>query len=63
MKQLRANTFKQALIEGQRTCKGEDLLTECKEWFKKLKITCLTEGVPKDVKKAKEENIKFKKAL
>ena len=50
--------YKQALIEGQDTCGGEDLLTECKEWCKKLKIQCVTKGVPNDIQKAKAENLK-----
>ena len=57
------NLGKQALLEGQVTCGGEDLLTECKEWCKKLNISCVTKGVPKDIQKAEEENLKFKKAL
>ena len=32
---------------------GEDLLPDYMEWCKKFKITCVTYGVPKDVKKAK----------
>ena len=53
------NLCKQALLEGQVTCGGEDLLTECKEWCKKLNISCVTKGVPKDIQKAEEENLKF----
>ena len=57
------NLWKQALIEGQGTCGGEDLLTECKEWCKKLKIQYVTKGVPNDIQKAKAENWKFNKSI
>ena len=57
------NLCKQALLEGQGTCGGEDLLTECKEWCKKLNIPCVTEEVPKDIQKSKEENLRLKKAF
>ena len=38
------NLCKQALIEGQNTCNGEDLLTECINICKKLEILCVIEG-------------------
>ena len=46
------NLCNQALIEGQNTCGGEDLLTECKEWCKKLKIS-------KNVKKSQRRKPKI----
>ena len=38
------NICKKALIAGQSTCGGGDLLTECITWCKKLKIRCVTMG-------------------
>ena len=38
------NIYKQALIQGQYTYAGGDLLTERKEWCKKLNIRCATMG-------------------
>ena len=36
------NLFNQALIHGQSTCDGEDLLTECITWCKIFDIRCVT---------------------
>ena len=38
------NICKNALVEGQNTCAGGDLLNECKAWCKKLNIRCVTRG-------------------
>ena len=57
------NLCRQELIQWQSTCGGEDLLTECIEWCKKLEIRCVTLGIEKDKEKAQAENLKFKKAL
>ena len=61
MSKQSTNLCKQALIEGQSTCGGEDLLTECIEWCKKFEIRCVTLGVEKE--KAQAENLKFNKAF
>ena len=53
------NLCKQALKEGQTTCKGEDLLTELINICKKLEIPCVTEGEQKEP----EVKLKIKKAL
>ena len=47
----KTNLCKQAFLEGQGTCGGEDLLTECKEWRNKLNILFVTKGVPNTYKK------------
>ena len=47
------NIAKKALIEGQYTCAGGDLLTECIEWCKKFKIRCVTRGTNPIKDKAK----------
>ena len=52
------NLCKQALIEGQNTYNGEDLLTECINICKKLNIPCVTKGEPEQ-----EDKIIIKKAL
>ena len=51
------NLCKQALIQGQSTCDGEDLLTECITWCKKFDIRCVTLGIEKDKEKAQAENL------
>ena len=53
------NLCKQALKEGQNTCNGEDLLTECINICKKLEIPCVTEGEQKEP----EVKLKTKKVL
>ena len=53
------NLCKQALQEGQTTCQGEHLLTECINFRKKLEIPFVTEGEQKDP----EVKSKIKKAL
>ena len=63
MDKLNTNLCEQELLEGQGTCGGEYLMTENIEWCKKLNIPFLTKGVSKDIQKAKEENLKFKKTL
>ena len=47
------NLAKKALLEGQYTCAGEDLLTECIEWCKKLDIRCVTKGIDPNPQKQK----------
>ena len=47
---------KQALQEGQTTCKGGDLLIEFINIWKKLEIPCVTEGEQKEP----EVNLKMK---
>ena len=54
----RQHICNQALIAGQNTCKGEDLLTECINICKELKIKCVTQGEPD-----KEEILNIKRAL
>ena len=44
------NLCKQALQEGQTTCQGGDVLTECINICKKLEILCVTEGEQKEAK-------------
>ena len=53
------NLCKQALIQGQSMCDGEDLLTECITWCKKFGIRCVTLRIEKDKEKA--YNLKLKK--
>ena len=52
------NLCKQALLEGQNTSNGEDLLSECINICKKLNIPCVTKGETKQ-----EEKLLIKKAL
>ena len=40
------NLCRQALIAGQNTCNGEDLLTECINLCKKLNVKCVSNGKP-----------------
>ena len=53
------NSYKQALKEGQTTCKGEDFLTECINICKKLEIPCVNEWEQKEA----VVKLKIKKAL
>ena len=57
------NIFKQALIQGQSTCDGEDLLTEYLTWCKKLGIRCVTKGTDPDKEKEQADNLKLKRGL
>ena len=41
------NLCRQALIERRDTCNGEDLLTECIEMCKELRVSSASEGNPK----------------
>ena len=50
------NLCTQALIAGEETCNGEDLLTECINICKQLKIQYVTKGEP-----IKEEQLKITK--
>ena len=55
------NLCKQALIQGQNMCGGEDLLTECIPWCKKFDIRCVALGIEKDKEKEHADNLKFEK--
>ena len=59
------NICKSALIAGQNTCAGEDLLNECIEWCNKLNIRCVTMGTDLHPlpEKVRSDNLKLKKAL
>ena len=57
------NICKQALIQGQSTCDGEDLLTECITWCKKLGIRCVTKETDTDKEKEQADNLKLKKHI
>ena len=52
------NLCKQALLEGQKTCNNEDLLTECVNMCRRLKVKCVTKGEPNAM-----EKLEIKKAL
>ena len=39
------NLCRKALLEGQRTCNGEDLLSECVQLCRRLNLRCVTEGI------------------
>ena len=49
---------KQAMLEGQNACGGEDLLTECKKVVQEINDTKCDRGCAKYIQKAKEENLK-----
>ena len=57
------NICKNALVEGQNTCAGGDLLNECKEWCKKLNIRCVTRGTDPIPEKARADDFKLKQGL
>ena len=57
------NICKTALIVGQDTCAGEDLLNECIEWCNKLNTRCATMGTGPLPEKARSDNFKLKNAL
>ena len=57
------NICKKALIEVQYTCGGGDLLTECKEWCKKLNIRCVTKGTDPIPERARLDEFKLKQGL
>ena len=46
MRKSKDNLCRQALIAGQETCNGEDLLTECMNICKNLNAKCISQGVP-----------------
>ena len=50
-----ANICRQALIQGQSMCDGEDLLSECITWCKKLGIRCVTMGTERKRKSRQPE--------
>ena len=52
------NLCKQALLEGQKTCNNEDLLTECVNMCERLKVKCVSKGEPNA-----KEKLEIKKAL
>ena len=58
-----SNLAKLSLIEGQYTCAGGDLLTECIEWCKKLNIRCVTKGTDPRLDRAKYNKFKLKQGL
>ena len=57
------NICRSALVEGQNTCAGEDLLNECKAWCKKLNIRCVTRGTDPIPENARADDFKLKQAL
>ena len=57
------NICKSALVAGQNTWAGEDLLNECKAWCNKLNIRCVTRGTDPIPGNAKADDFKLKKAL
>ena len=57
------NICKSALVAGQNTCAGEDLLNECKAWCNKLNIRCVTRGTDPIPANARADDFKLKKAL
>ena len=52
------NLCKQALLEGQKTCNNEDLLTERVNMCRRLKVKFVTKGEPNAM-----EKLEIKKAL
>ena len=63
MNKTELNVCKSALIAGQKTCAGADLLNECKEWCNKLNIRCVTMGTDPFPANARADNFKLKKNL
>ena len=57
------NICKNALVQGQNTCAGGDLLNECKAWCKKLNIRCITRGTDPIPENARADDFKLKQAL
>ena len=55
------NKWKNALVQGQSTCARGDLLTQCKEWCKKLNIRCVTMGTDPIPERDSADNFKLKK--
>ena len=53
------NICKSALVAGQNTCAGEDLLNECKEWCNKLNIRCVTMGTDPIPANARADDFKL----
>ena len=53
------NICKGALIAGQYTCPGEDLLNTCREWCNKLNIRCVTMGTDPIPAKARSDEFNF----
>ena len=58
-----ANICKRALIQGQSTCVGGDLLTECITWCKKFDIRCVTMGTNPIPEMEQADNLKLKRGL
>ena len=52
-KSLPSNMCRRALINGKLVCKGKDLLTECENWSRELRIQNVTK-VCIDTNKMKE---------
>ena len=44
MEKDKGNVRKQYLIEGQKTCNNEDLLTECINMCEKIRVKCISQG-------------------
>ena len=64
------NLCRKALLEGQKTCNGEDLLSECVQMCRRLNVRCVTEGTHNalekcNLKKAiwRENNEEIRQAL
>ena len=55
------NICKSALVAGQNTCAGEDLLNECKAWCNKLNIRCVTRGTDPIPANPRNDDYKLKK--
>ena len=55
--------MQEALVQGQSTFAGGDLLTECIEWCKKLNIRCVTRGTDPVPERASSDDFKLKKGL
>ena len=58
-----ANICKRALIQGQSTCGGGDLLPECITWWKKFNIRCVTKGTNPIPEMEQADNLKLKRGV
>ena len=63
MNKNETNICSNALVEGHNTCAGEDLLSECKAWWKKLNIRCVTRGTDPIPENTRADDFKLKQAL
>ena len=63
MDEQSANICKQALIQGQSTCDGEYLFSECIAWWKKLGIQCITMETDSNKEKEQAGNLTLKMGL